>query len=38
MTQLISDWKDLVGLESNAYYLQIDENGCYGHIRRKSGQ
>ena len=36
MAKLIESWKDLVGLESDEYYLEIDLERCNGHIARKS--
>lgn len=36
MAKLIKSWDELVGLESNEYYLDIDEDRCSGWIRRKS--
>ena len=36
MAKLIKSWDGLVGLESDEYYLDIDEDRCNGWIRRKS--
>lgn len=35
MPKLIKGWKDLVGLETEDYYLDIDLEMCNGHIRPK---
>lgn len=35
MTKLIKSWEELVGLESNDYYLDIDVKTCNGHIKPK---
>lgn len=35
MAKLIKSWDGLVGLESDEYYLDIDEDRCSGWIRRK---
>ena len=37
MAKLIESWKDLVGLESDEYYLDIELDKCCGHIYSKSG-
>lgn len=36
MTKLIKSWDELVGLESDGYYLEIDVDGCNGHIHSKT--
>ena len=36
MSKLIKTWEELVGLESDEYYLKIDVDMCNGSIRRKS--
>ena len=36
MAKLIKSWDELVGLQSDEYYLDIDEDMCNGWIRRKS--
>ncbi len=36
MPKLIKTWEELVGLESDEYYLKIDVDMCYGNICRKS--
>ena len=36
MTKLIKTWEELVALESDEYYLEIDTDMCNGNIRRKS--
>ena len=36
MAKLIKSWDGLVGLKSDEYYLDIDEDRCNGWIRRKS--
>ena len=36
MAKLIKTWEELVGSESDEYYLDIDEDRCNGWIRRKS--
>lgn len=36
MTKLIKTWEELVGLESDEYYLEIDMDMYNGNIRRKS--
>lgn len=33
---LIKSWEELIGLESEEYYLDIDLDGCCGYIRSKS--
>lgn len=35
MAKFIKDWHDLVGLESNDYYLEINTKWGCGHIRPK---
>lgn len=35
MARLIKSWEELVGLESDDYYLDIDAKKCNGHIRPK---
>lgn len=35
MSNLIKGWKDLVGLETKDYYLDIELENCCGHIRPK---
>ena len=36
MSRLIKTWEELVGLESDEYYLEIDVDMCNGIICRKS--
>ena len=36
MTKLIKSWDELVGLESDGYYLEIDVDRCNGHIHSKT--
>lgn len=36
MAKLIKSWNELVGLQSDEYYLDINEDMCNGWIRRKS--
>lgn len=36
MPRLIKTWEELVGLESDGYYLEINLHNCNGHIRSKS--
>lgn len=35
MAKLIKSWEELVGLESDDYYLDINVKNCNGHIRPK---
>lgn len=36
MAKLIKTWDELVGLENDEYYLEIDLERCNGHIRSKT--
>lgn len=36
MPKLIKSWEDLVGLENDNYYLEIDLHYCNGYIRSKT--
>lgn len=36
MAKLIKSWDELVGLESDGYYLEIDVDRCNGHIYSKT--
>lgn len=36
MAKLIKSWDELIGLESDGYYLEIDVDRCNGHIRSKT--
>ena len=38
MAKLIKSWDELVDLESDGYYLEIDVDRCNGHIRSKTDE